>query len=47
MSKHSVGWNVAKSLAKKVRFHRTLNVVFSVALVSLLIAVAVLLFGGK
>lgn len=47
MKGHSVGWNVAKTLAKKVRFHKTLNVIFSIVLVSLLIAVAILFFGGK
>lgn len=46
MKKHSVGWSVAKLLAKKVKFYKTLNVILIAISVFALGAVAFCLFRG-
>ena len=47
MKKHSVGWNVAKLLTKKVKFHRTVNVILAILFLSTLLAAMFVIIGGK
>lgn len=44
---HSVSWNIVKMLSKKVKFHRTLNVILLTTLLSVFLAVLFCFLGGK
>lgn len=47
MKKHSVGWNVAKMLTKRLRFHKAVNIIFAIIFLLVLLIAAFAFFGGK